>query len=215
MQNLKIVFVVLLAFPLAVIAADDSKMKEDNQHIRNWNGFANNILKLHHKLIKKHKHHTRKSAGGYSGNKDFYIEENYVSRKTGKVFSKVQWEKDNPDVMHTIEVYMHDDKGRVIRDFMAAYLPGYNNAPVQTLISFHQYSDKPGNKLHGFRSFDASGDRLLERCEGEYKGKPYEFLMDEDDLYHADMNGNPIDEKIYALCVGKLPEKLGKFILPQ
>jgi len=199
-----------MSLPFNSIAADAS-MKEDNQHIRNWNGFANNTLKLHQELIKKHPHKIKKSIGGYAGNEDFYIQEQYFSRKTGKLISQVQWEKESPDVLHTIEVYIHDDQGRVTRDYMAAYLPGYNNAPVQTLISFHQYSEK----LHGFRTFDASGDRIVERCQGEHKGKSFEFLLDEDDLYSAAMNGNPIDEKVYALCLGNLPDKLGKHIQPQ
>ena len=212
MRSIQIIFVVVSFISWTnFVSAADSRMKEDNQHIRNWTQYANNILKLHYQLVKKHPHEIKKSVGGYAGNKDYYIEEQYISKKTGKLISKVQWEKKNPKVMHTVEVYVHDDKGQLLRDFMAAYLPGYNNAPIQTLISFHQYS----GKLHGFRSFDASGDRILERCEGEHKGKPFEFLMDEDDLYDAAMNGNPIDEKMYALCIGQLPEKLGKYVLPQ
>ncbi len=211
MRKLNFVLLMLLAFPMLSIAAEDNKMKEDNQHIRTWNAFADNVLKLHHKLINKHRHKMEKSSGGYAENKEFYIEENYISEKTGKLLSKVQWEKDNPDVMHTIEVYVHNDKGQIARDFMAAYLPGYHNAPVQTLISFHQYKDK----LHGFRTFDATGDRVLERCEGEYKGEPFEFILDEDELYEAEMSGNPIDKKMYALCIGELPTKLGKYITPQ
>lgn len=196
---------------LGSVSAADSRMKEDNHHIRTWTGFADDTLKLHHTLIKKHEHDVKKSAGGYAGNKDFYIEMQYISKKTGKLLSLIQWEKEKPDVMHSVEVYVHDENGRVVRDYMAAYLPGYHNAPVQTLISFHQYK----GKLHGFRSFDASGDRLLERCEGEYQGKPFEFILDEDELYDAYLNGNPIDPKIYELCVGELPMKIGKHIKPQ
>jgi len=195
----------------SAVVADDSKMKEDNQHIRTWTDFADDTLKLHHKLIKQHEHNVEKSVGGYAGNKNFYIEVQHISIKTGKLISQVQWEKESPDVMHSVEVYIHDKDGRIVRDFMAAYLPGYHNAPVQTLISFHQYKDK----LHGFRSFDASGDLLLERCEGEYKGKTFEFLLDEDDLYNAYLNGNPIEATVYELCVGELPTKLGKHVIPQ
>lgn len=213
MRYLKSVFIFLVAvsFSLNSFAANDASMKEDNHHIRKWNAFATNTLKLHQDLISKHPHEVKKSLGGYAGNKDFYIQEQYFSKKTGKLISQVQWEKANPDVLHSIEVYIHDAQGRVTRDFTAAYLPGYHNAPVQALISFHQYS----GKLHGFRSFDASGDRILERCQGEHQGKPFEFLMDEDDLYSATMNGNPIEEKVYSLCVGKLADKAGKYLKPQ
>jgi len=191
--------------------AEEQNLKEDNQHIRKWTSFADNALALHKKIINNHPHTIKKSLGGYAGNKDYYIQEEYYSKKTGKLLSLVQWEKANPDVMHSVEVYVQDEDGRIIRDYTAAYLPGYHNAPVQTLVSFHQYS----GKLHGFRSFDATGDRILERCQGEYKGKSFEFLMDEDDLYAASLNGNPIEEKVYAKCVGSLPMTLGKYKDPQ
>ena len=213
MRYLKFVLVLTLGFvlPFNSFAADKNAMKEDNRHIRTWNGFADNALNLHKELIKKHPHEVKKSLGGYAGNKDFYIQEEHTHKDSGKVTSVVQWEKENPTVLHSIEVFVRDDQGRVIRDFLAAYLPGYHNAPVQALVSFHQYS----GKLHGFRSFDASGDKVLERCQGEHKGKDFEFLLDEDDLYAAYLNGNPIEEKVYELCVGKLDEKLGKYALPQ
>jgi len=191
--------------------AEEQNLKEDNQHIRKWTSFANNALALHKKIINNHPHTIKKSVGGYAGNKNYYIQEEHYSKKTGKLLSLVQWEKANPDVMHSVEVYVHDEDGRIIRDYTAAYLPGYRNAPVQTLVSFHQYS----GQLHGFRSFDATGDRILERCQGEYKGKPFEFLMDEDDLYAASLNGNPIEDDVYAKCVGSLPMTLGKYKDPQ
>ena len=213
MRLFKVTMVLILTFTQGglVNAAEDSKMKEDNQHIRQWNGFASNALALHKQLVKNHEHEVKETVGGYAGNKDFYIEKQYTSSKTGQVTSRVQWEKAKPDVLHSIEVFVQDKQGRVIRDFSAAYLPGYHNAPIQTLISFHQYS----GKLHGFRSFDASGDTILERCMGEYKGKSFEFMLDEDELYDARMNGNPIDKEVYAQCVGKLPMKLGKYATPQ
>lgn len=206
-----VVFVIGTVLPVTGFAENDTSMKEDNHHIRKWNAFANDALKLQQELVKNEPCDVKRSVGGYAGNKDFYIQEQYISKRTGKLVCQLQWEKANPDVLHSIEVYVHDDEGRVIRDYTAAYLPGYNNAPVQTLVSFHQYS----GKLHGFRSFDASGDLTLERCEGEYKGKAFEFLMDEDDLYAAYMNGNPIDETVYSHCVGNLTDNPGKYLKPQ
>lgn len=199
------------SLPINSFAANDSSRKEDNQHIRKWNAFVQDAIKLQKKLIKNEPCHVKRTVGGYAGNKDYYIQEQYISKKTGNLVCQLQWEKANPEVLHSIQVYVHDDEGRVIRDYTAAYLPGYDNAPVQTLISFHQYS----GKLHGFRSFDASGDLTLERCEGEHKGEAFEFLLDEDELYAASMNGNPIEENVYSLCVGNLTDKLGKYIKPQ
>lgn len=119
--------------------------------------------------------------------------------------------KDDPKTLHTIEVYVHDKLGRVVRDYTAAYLPFYHNAPTQTLISLHHYN----NKLHAFRSFDASGDTVLERCEGkDSKGQTVNLLLDEDDLLYD--NDGIMDSAEYKQCfAGFKHDKLGKYILPQ
>jgi len=184
-------------------------MKEDNVHVRVWNKFANDSLSLHKKLTEGKKLEIKTSIGSYAHVKNFYIEHQYLDK--GKLISQVQWEKDDPTTLHTIEVYVHDNQGRVARDFMAAYLPFYHNAPTQTLISIHHYD----GDLHAFRSFDASGDVILERCEGKNaKGQPVNLLLDEDDLI------NDPDEimgtKEYNVCFKGLKQQtLGKYIIPQ
>lgn len=119
--------------------------------------------------------------------------------------------KDNPKTLHTIEVFVRDEKGRVARDFMAAYLPFYHNAPTQTLISFHHYN---GN-LHSFRSFDATGDKILERCQGtDATGNTVNMLLDEDDLFNDP--DDLIGSKDYKNCFSGLKhQQLGKYIIPQ
>jgi hypothetical protein len=203
-----IISILLMPFMFSVAVATEP-MKGDNKHVRVWNKFANDSLKLHKKLTKGKKLQVKTLVGSYANVKDFYIEHRYFDN--GKLISQVQWEKDDPKTLHTIEVYVHDKQGRVIRDFMAAYLPFYHNAPTQTLISIHHYV----GKLHAFRSFDASGDVVLERCEGiNEKGQTVNLLLDEDDLY------NDPDEimgsKEYNRCFdGLKQEKLGKYIIPQ
>lgn len=184
-------------------------MKGDNNHVRIWNKFANDSFNLHKKLIDGKKLEVKTRIGSYANVKNFYIEHRYFDK--GKLISQVQWEKDNPKTLHTIEVFVHDKQGRVIRDFMAAYLPFYHNAPTQTLISFHHYD---GN-LHAFRSFDASGDLVLERCTGENaQRQAVNLLLDEDDLYNDP--DEIIGSKEYNSCFdGLKQEKLGKYIIPQ
>ena len=121
--------------------------------------FANNVLQLHKKLTANKDIEIKKQHGGYSGNPDFYLEEAFYDKKTGMLISKVQWEKNTADLMHTIEVFIYDDKGRITRDYAAAYLPSYRNAPTQTLVSLHNYN----GKLHAFRSFDASGYLVVQK----------------------------------------------------
>ena len=137
-------------------------LKGDNVHARTWNKFANDILLLHKKIMKERKLKEFTRTGGYFGNPDFYIEETFTDMKTGEVVSRVLWERENPENLHTIEVFIFDKKGRVIRDYVAAYLPTYRNAPTQTLISLYAYN---GN-LKAYRTFDATGDHLFTHTTG-------------------------------------------------
>ena len=173
-----ITFILISPFMFSAAFATQA-MKGNNTHVRVWNKFADDSLALHKILTDGKKLEIKTRSGGYANVKDFYIEHRYYDK--GKLISQVQWEKDEPTTLHTIEVYIHDEKGRVVRDFMAAYLPFYHNAPTQTLISFHHYT----GKLHSFRSFDATGDMVLERCTGvDAKGQTVNLLLDEDDLYN-------------------------------
>lgn len=201
-------FILMLPFISSSVFATEA-MKGDNKHVRVWNKFADDSLKLHKKLTDGKKLEVKTSIGSYANVKDFYIEHRYFDK--GRLISQVQWEKDDPSTLHTIEVFMHDKNGRVVRDFMAAYLPFYHNAPTQTLISIHHYN----NELHAFRSFDASGDIVLERCMGKGdKGQLVNILLDEDDLYNDD--DNIMASADYKECfAGFKQNKLGKYIIPQ
>lgn len=204
------IFLVVLLIPLtAGLVSATEAMKEDNVHVRLWNKFANDTLNLHKKLIAGKNLQVKTRIGSYANVKDFYVEQRYLDN--GRLISQVQWEKENPKTLHTIEVYVHDKKGQVIRDFLAAYLPFYHNAPTQTLISFHHYSDH----LHAFRSFDASGDKVLERCTGKDKnGQEINLLLDEDDLINDP--DDLIGSKDYKACFTGLKQNtLGKYINPQ
>lgn len=203
-----IVLIFIFPFMFSVVSATEA-MKGDNKHVRVWNKFANDSLSLHKKLTDGKKLEIKTSIGSYANVKDFYIEHRYFDK--GRLISQVQWEKDDPTTLHTIEVYVHDKKGRVTRDFMAAYLPFYHNAPTQTLISIHHYN----NELHAFRSFDASRDTVLERCMGKNnKGQTVNILLDEDDLFNDD--DNIMASADYKECFSGLKQdKLGKYIIPQ
>lgn len=207
LHHVMILFLMSSFISSAVIATES--MKGDNNHVRIWNKFASDSLALHKKLTDGKNYQVKKSIGSYANVKDFYVEHRYYDN--GRLVSQVQWEKDDPTTLHTIEVYVHDKQGRVVRDFMAAYLPFYHNAPSQTLISIHHYT---GN-LHAFRSFDASGDIVLERCTGKgKKGQDVNMLLDEDDLINDP--DDMFSSKEYSECFSDFKqEKLGKYIVPQ
>lgn len=207
-----LVYISLCLAGLLPMVAGAEAIKEDNRHVRTWNEFANNVYKLHQQQISKKATDKKTIIGGYSHLPKFYKEETYYDKKTGKLLGRLQWERENPDTLHTIEVYVHDDQGRVLRDYSAAYLPYYHNAPSQTLISLHKYNEG----LHAFRTFDASGDRILERCQGSYANKPVDFLLDEDDLYNAMSGGsNDMETAEYKKCFADLQQKAGVYLVPQ
>ena len=185
-------------------------MKEDNQHVRSWNAFADNVYQLHQKLSQVDSVSTKTRIGGYAGMPEFYREERFYIGE--RLISKVQWEKAQENVLHSIEVFIHDDQGRVIRDYTAAYLPTYRNAPTQTLMSLHRYHDQ----LHAFRTFDASGYRIIERCTGQLEGREVNILLDEDEIDAA--LGDPksiMASAEYQACFGDLQVEAGKYLLPQ
>ena len=172
----------MMTTAFVLISADPvnaSKMKEDNEHVRVWNKFADDVLSLHKKLAKEKTLVKETRGGGYFGNPDFYTEEVYTDKRTAKEVSRIQWERAHPDTMHAIQVNIYDNKGRIIRDYAAAYLPEFRNAPTQTLLSLYVYN----GDLQAYRTFDASGARIGERCIGQLKGKKVDFILDEDEIY--------------------------------
>jgi hypothetical protein len=186
----------------------ESKPKAPNKHSIVWNTFAKNTLALHRKLISAVPVVEKTTIGGYARLPDFYVEHDYYDAKMHRLISQVQWEKQDPTQLHTIQVYLYDAKGRVIRDFTAAYLPGYHKSPTQTLISLHNYI----GDLHAFRTFDASGDRRVERCTGSFQGQDVDMILDEDEI----ADGSPVmDSEAYKACFDGVPLKAGKFLIPQ
>lgn len=182
--------------------------KEPNKHIITWDAFAKNVLALHKKLISQTKVVKKTKTGGYAHAPEFYQEESYYDASSHKLISKVQWEKANPSVLHTIEVYLYDDQGRVTRDFAAAYLPDYHKAPTQTLISLHAYH----GDLHAFRTFDASGYTISEGCRGQFQGKEVDLILDEGEIE----DGAPeMKTPEYQVCFKGLQKKAGKYLTPQ
>lgn len=204
--GLMLMFVCLSAAPLQ--AAEQQAMKQDNRHVRRWNAFADKLLKLHERLIDRQVHVIKTRMGGYAHQADFYKEYRYINKKTGKLISQLQWEKAYPDNLHSIEVYIHDEYGRVIRDYSATYLPEYRNAPSQTLINLHAYN----GLLHAFRSFDATGDHILDRCTGRHNGKVINILLGEDELYEARFARNGVMQSdTYKACFNGLPQTAGDY----
>lgn len=203
----------LLPFAGAVMSADSGEsIKVDSHHVNSWNEFSDKVYELHQQQIAGKNIETTETQGGYLSDPDFYREVTYTDKSTGRVLSIIQWEKDNPDNVHSIEVFVYNDAGKVVRDYSAAYLPDARHAPVQTLINLHNYN----GGLHAFRQFDVSKDVIYEYCKGEYQGKKHELRLFEEDLVAADYDSRQLlKSPVYKACFTGLQADIGKFIEPQ
>ena len=206
--------VLALAVTPALSLADETKSISPNvDHVASWNRFAEAVYALHEKTIAGRDIKTISRTGGYSRQPKFYKEVSYYDKKTGRLVSKIEWEREHPDRIHSIEVYVYDDKGRVIRDFSTWFLPNYRNAPRATFINLYAYHDK----LRAYRQFDATDNRIYEFCKGTYQGKPVEISLWELDI--IDLEGEPgtiMTTPEYKACFKGLPVKsAGKYLTPQ
>ncbi|TDY00054.1 hypothetical protein [Thiohalophilus thiocyanatoxydans] len=189
-------------------AVFSQSLEEDKTHVRTWNRFADQTLALHNKLIDELPVKRETDSGGYAHLPDFYQEESYYHN--GKLISRLQRESETGKP-HVIEVFIRDDQGRVVRDYTAAYLPEYHNAPTQTLVSLHAYN----GELHAFRSFDASGELVVERCTGTLEGKEVNLLQDLDQIFQAAQLDEELQQtREYRRCFEGLPREPGKYLRP-
>ncbi len=174
----------------------------DHQQVAQWNGFADALRAIHEQRLARGDVVTSEESGGYANHPDFYREVSYRDKHSGKLLSRIRWERTHPDRVHSIEVYEYDDRGRVARDYAAVYLPKYRNAPIQTLVNLHHHEDG----LHAYRQFDASGVRIYEQCKGEFFGEPVMVSLDEDELpLHAGVVPDDVGDALYASCFEQIP----------
>jgi len=168
---------------------------------KQWNKFVDDLVSLNNRLIKETSHSEKWRIGGYSNEPKFFDEATYTNKETDTVTSIVQWERANPEAVHSIEIKLWDEQGRITKDFSASYLTKHRNAPIQTLITIHYYN----KDLHGFRVFDASHTRIYDVCRGKYKGKVVNIDLDDDygELSEALENKKGImSTAAYKACFG-------------
>ena len=196
----------------ALAAESNRSIKEDHKQVNEWNDFAKDLYALHKEQLTRYDVKETVRKGGYRGKKDFYKEVTYTDAESGRVLSRIQWEIENPKNIHVIEVFQHNNAGQVTCDYTAAFLPDFRNAPVQTLVALHSYNDG----LHAFRSFDASGDVVFERCDGTYKGKEIEFDLEDYEIENMRHEKNGVMQTAdYKACFGKIDLSATEFLPPR
>ena len=203
----------LLSFSALPQARELEPINPKAGHVERWNWFARAVYALHEKQIKGRKITTTITIGGYKRNPDFYKEIRYKDANTDRLVSIIQWERKHPKRIHWIETYVYDDRGRLSRDFSAAFLTTSRHAPQQTIINLYSYN----GKLRAFRQFDATDNRIYESCAGSYKGKVVDISLWEIDILN--MEGEPdaiMTTPAYIACFKDLPiQSAGKYLTPQ
>lgn len=198
----RLVHAVALLAIVSTAAQAQTKLTVDNEQVMRWRAFVDALYSLHLRQLEGHAIRTEESLGGYADNPNFYREVQYFDAHSGQLLSQIAWETAHPETIHNIAVNRYDSSGRLSRDYYAGYLPGFRNAPVQTLINLHHHD----GELHAFRQFDASGVRIYEQCSGRYFGEPFMISIEEDDLpINAGHLPADVDEALYASCFGQLP----------
>lgn len=203
----------LLLSPVPIMAAERSApQKEDKHQVRQWNHFADALMQLHKYQLENHEVRTSDKDAGYGGLNAVSLNEvSYYDKASGKLLSRIQWDKQNPELPQTIEVFIYDQNNEISRDYLAAWIPGFRNAPVQTLINLHNYSDD----LRAFRQFDASGERIYEYCEGNHFGQDIDISLEDYQLSpFAPTKPAVMKTEAYTECFGILPTSAGAYLNP-
>lgn len=178
-----------------------------------WNWFVKAVYDLHKKQTQGKEIITKTRIGGYMREPEFYKEVKFIDKKTDRLISTILWERKNPQLIHSIEVLIYDEKGRVTRDYSATFLTHSRSKPQQTLINLHAYN----GDLWAFRQFDATDERITELCRGKFKGKNVDFVLDDQDIIRLTGEPNTImTTPEYEACFSSLPLKsAGEYLIPK
>jgi hypothetical protein len=204
------------ALQLDVTAADQVRtVSVQEDQVTAWNKFAERVHQLHRSQLQGRKIEQAEEFGGYRGLPRFYRQVTYRDADSKRVLSQIQWEREQPDRIHSIEVYVYNVEGRLLRDYMAWYLPHRRNAPRATAINLYHYDDD----VRGWRQFDASNERTYEKCSEWRDGKEQRTLIElsEDKLIEAlaEPTKGVLASALYQRCFASLTDTAGRYLEPK
>jgi hypothetical protein len=207
---------VAVVLRLDVAAADEVRtLSVQDDQVTAWNRFAEGVYQLHRSQLQGRRIEETEEFGGYRGLPRFYREVTYRDAESRRVLSRIQWEREQPDRIHSIEVYVHSADGRLLRDYMAWYLPQGRNAPRATAINLYHYDDG----IRGWRQFDASNERTYEKCSEWRDGREQRTLIElsEDKLVEAlaEPNKGVLASALYQRCFASLTDTAGRYLEPK
>ncbi len=219
--RLSLVFFLGLALVSPALIAEKNKpgVRENTTQVKTWNKFADDLLTVRDHLHEKYETYSSDASGDYGGSFAqglSYTETSHFKRKNGKILTRVRQQRTttvntNPGHINSVEVYIYDESGRLVRDYLAAYLPGYRNAPIQTLINFHKNIDG----LSSYRQFDASGRRIYEQCKGNFFGETVDISLEDYEIpNHAGELKDTFVRETYRACFDGLPVSASNYLHP-
>jgi len=214
-RRIAIVCTLILA-PHAAHAAESLRTLDvqDNQ-VAVWNRFADNLVELQRRALQERPVRIEQHTAHYGGEAwadVTYTDQTLVDAASGRVLARLRYESTHPDKVNIVEVNVYDDAGRLARDYTAAYLPMYRNAPVQTLINLHAWH----GELHAYRQFDASGVRIYEQCRGRLGADSVDISLTEERIpASASALGSPDAARKYQACFDGLPDQAGTWLDPR
>ncbi|MBE9545210.1 MAG: hypothetical protein IMF02_11995, partial [Proteobacteria bacterium] len=177
-----------------------------------WSRFADDLYALHKKQIDGKSLEIKERMGGYFRQENFYKEQSFYDKKTGRLLSLIQWETQKPKNIHVIQVFIYDNKGRLQHDYVASFRISDHDDPAITEISLFDYP----KGLRVFRQFNASNEIIYEDCEGKWQGKPVSIKLDVVDLEEFRDEPNTImTTPEYRACFGRLPKTAANYIPPK
>jgi hypothetical protein len=202
----------LVFFGIAAYAAAPpvpTPLKAKDDQVQTWNDFSAALYTLHQRQVAAHPVRQTKETGQYGGEfarRFSYTEISYHDTASGKLLGRVRHDRDKPEILHEVEVYLYDEVGRLVRDYAFIYLPWARNAPIRTFINLHRYH----GELHGYRQFDASGNRIYEYCRGRLAGQEVDISLNEEDI------GPKVQtSEAYRACFAGLSNSAGIYLTPQ
>ena len=199
----------LVVFPIWAASLQVKQMEVDENQVTSWNRFAAQVSDLHKQRLtgrEVRKSETTGEYGGIMAKGYFYKETSYHDARSGQLLSRVRVDRDKPEVLHIVEVFLYNDQGQMIRDYAAIYLPWSQNAPMRTMINVHRH--KPD--LHAYRQFDASGNRIYEKCQGTAAGTKVEISLEQQEI-----NARTTASDTYRSCFAGIQETAGIYLSPQ
>lgn len=143
--------------------------------------FHRAVYALHEEQIAKRSVRTEVKTGEFKGVAAAgyrYQETSYFDAATGRLLSRMERNADRPEAIHSAEVSVHDDDGRLVRGYLSIALPWAPDKPVRTWINLHHYN----GSLHSYRQFNLAGEVSYEFCEGTLEGRPVKISLDGSDV---------------------------------